>query len=243
MSNALGAISDAMTSIPALSEAALVLLGAVVAVDQVSVAQLQLAHPLIAGTLAGALCGRPLEGALAGALLGLLLAGERPVGGVIPPDSGPAAVVAAATLARARAAAGPGAPVELAGAPLALALLLGLLVADCGRLTEAWTRRRNLDLFRRAEAEATPRAVREAVSRAVGLAALRGALTVALVVPLAGAFQGRLPAGGPHPAVVVALLGGIGLAAGERLLGSRRWRGLVLAGAGATAALLFGGHP
>jgi len=241
---ALTAISDVITSFPAWRAAGLVLLGAVVAVDQVSVAQLQLAHPLVAGTLAGAVAGRPLEGALAGALLGLLLAGHRPVGGVIPPDAGPGAVVAGAALARAgAAAAGTGAPAELAGAPLALALLLGLVVADLGRWTDAWTRQRNRDLLVQAEAAATPAAVQAAVARAIGLAALRGALTVALLLPAIGATGRRLPAGGLHATVVVALVGGIGLAAGERLLGTRRGRGIVLAGAGALAALLLGARP
>jgi len=142
-------------------------------------------------------------------------------------------------------AAGPsGAP--LPGAPLAAALLLGLVVADLGRLTDAWTRRRNRDLLARAEAAATPEAVTAAVARSIGLAAARGALTVTFLLPaigLMGSWARRPPAGGPHAAIVVALVGGIGLAAGERLLGSRRPRGLVLAGIGALAAFLLGVRP
>jgi mannose/fructose/N-acetylgalactosamine-specific phosphotransferase system component IIC len=231
------AIIDVAALIPALPAVALVLLGALVAVDQVSVAQLQLGHPLVAGTLAGAVCGRPLEGAL----LGLLLAGHRPVGGVIPPDAGPAAVAAAAVLCSVQAT-GPGAPRELPGAPLAAALLAGLVLADLGRHTEAWTRRRNLDFLRNAEARATPQAVTSAILLSVGLAALRGALTVALAVPLVGALERRIPPGGPGAVVVVALLGGIGLAAGERLLGTSRRQGLLLAGVAAGVALLWGGR-
>ncbi len=245
----LSAIIDALASFPGWRAAGLVLLGAVVAVDQASVAQLQLAHPLVAGTLAGAVVGRPLEGALAGALIGLLLAGHRPVGGVIPPDAGTGAVVAGAALARAAGAGASGAagsPSELAGGPLAVALLLGLVAADLGRLSDVWTRRRNRDLLARAEAAATSRAVRAAVAGAVCLAALRGALTVVLLLPAiaaVGSWARRAPAGGLRAVLVVALVGGIGLAAGERLLGVRRVRGLVLAGAGAIAAVLLGVRP
>jgi hypothetical protein len=249
----LSAIIDVLASFPVWRAAGLVLLGAVVAVDQVSVAQLQLAHPLVAGTLAGALLGRPLEGALAGALLGLLLAGHRPVGGVIPPDAGPGAVVAGAALARVGSAGAANPPgtadliaAPLPGAPLAAALLLGLVVADLGRVTDAWTRRRNRNLVARAEAAATPEAVAAAVARAIGLAAVRGALMVALLLPAIGLVESwarRPPAGGPHAALVVAHVGGVGLAAGERLLGSRRRRGLLLAGIGALVAVILGTGP
>ncbi len=230
-----------MASIPALETLGLIALGALVAVDQVSVAQLQIAHPLVAGTLAGAVAGRPLEGALVGALLGLLVAGHRPVGGVVAPDGGPAAVVAAAALARARG--GADLPAQMPGGSLALALLAGLLLADLGRHTEMWTRERNLRLLRWAEMRATAGAVRAAVAGAVGLAALRGGLTVAIGLPLLGAGLRGLEGRGPAAGVVVALVAGLGLAAGERLLGSRRRLGVVLAMAAAGAAFFLGGQP
>lgn len=220
----------------------LILLGAVVALDQVSVAQLQFAHPLVAGTVAGAIAGGGAgagEGALIGALLGLILAGLRPVGGVIPPDGGPAAVVASAGLVKAAGladrGAGAGGGVLASGGALAFALLIGLALGILGRGTEGWTRRRNLGFLRSAEAEATPGAVQKAVASALVLAALRGGLTVALALPVATAFVALAP-NGPARGVVVALAGGVGLAAQERLLGSRRLRGLLLAGLGAILA-------
>jgi len=213
-------------------------LGAWIALDQVSVAQLQLAHPLVAGALAGALLGHVGEGALVGALLGLVLAGHRPVGGIIPPDGGVAAVVAAASFVGAGAGSS-GAPPS--GGALLAALLCGLVLADLGRCTEAWTRARNLDLLRHAEARATAGALRRAIAGVLGLAALRGALTVALALPLATWLVERAGGRGPAAAAVVALAGGVGIAANERLLGARRGRGLALAALGVAVGLLAGG--
>jgi len=216
---------------------ALVVLGAVIALDQMSVAQLQLGHPLVAGTLAGALAGNAVEGALVGALLGLILAGHRPVGGVIPPDGGPAAVVAAASLARAERASLAGS----SGEALALAIGVGLVLAMIGQATESWTRSRNLLLVRRAEANATTGAVRVAVVAALVLAAFRGALTVAAALPVATAVVGRgVNGAGPAPAVVLAIVGGVGLSAQRRLLGPRRRLGLALALVGAALSFVLG---
>ncbi len=224
------------------SQSVLVLLGAIVALDQVAVAQLQLAHPLVAGTLAGAIGGEPLAGALVGALMGLILAGHRPVGGVVPPDSGVASVIAAGSFARSIWA---GSDVSAArlGSSLALAILLGLILADLGRHGEAWTRRRNLRFLQAAEAEGTPGAVSRAVGSALSLAALRGALTVAVALPLVTLWLNRAPVRGPGVVVVVALVAGIGLAAGERLLGTRRRRGVLLAAVSAAVAYVLGGLP
>jgi hypothetical protein len=181
-----------------------ILLGALLAVEQVSFAQLQLAHAFVAGGLAGLLAGDPFTGALLGGVLGLVLSGHRPVGGVIPPDAGIGAVIAVLSW-------------ELSPEPSGRALLLALL--------------------RTAEAFATPRAVRRAVAAALALAALRGGASVGLALVLAPPVLARLEPGGPSPVAILALVAGVGLAAQERLLGSRRWRGLGLA-LGAAAAVL-----
>jgi mannose/fructose/N-acetylgalactosamine-specific phosphotransferase system component IIC len=211
-----------------------VLLGALVALDQVSFAQIQLSHPLVAGTLAGALAGGAMgavEGALVGALLGLVLAGHRPVGGVIPPDGGLAAVVAGAALGRQ--------PLMDSGTALAFALLAGLGLAVLGRGTESWTRAVNLGLLRRAESMASARGVRRAVAAALALAAGRGAVTVLLALPVVTGFVAR---GGEEPSLargaVIAVAGGIGIGSQERLLGRRRGRGILLALAGLLLAVL-----
>lgn len=211
---------------------ALVLLGALLAIEQVSVAQLQLSHPFVAGTLAGLLTGHAGEGALLGALLGLLSATYRPVGGLIPPDGGPATVVAVGALA------GGG---SSGGGALAAALLAGLLFAELGRLTEAWTRDLNLGLVRRAEAEATPEAVRRAVLWAIAISALRGGLTVAIGLALATPLVARLSGRGLSPVVVVALAGGLGLVAHGRFFSFHRARGIVLAVIGLVLTVAIGG--
>ncbi len=229
-----------------LQALALVIFGAVVALDHVSVAQIQIAHPLVAGTIGGAIAGGVAgagEGALVGGLLGLILAGHRPVGGVIPPDGGLGALVAAASLVRglplALAASGT-APPGAGGTALALALLIGLGLAVIGRGTEGWTRRLNLELLRRAEAEPTPGAVDRAILNALALAALRGAVTVTLAMPAALALVTRVgTGGGVARAAVVAIAGGVGLDAQERLLGLNRRRGLLLAAIGALLAVVF----
>lgn len=82
----------------------LAVLGAVVAVDATSLGQLMLSRPLIAGTLAGALVGMPLEGALIGALMEIMSLGILPVGAARYPETGTAAVAAVGTMGLAGAA-------------------------------------------------------------------------------------------------------------------------------------------
>lgn len=82
----------------------LAILGAVVAVDATSLGQLMLSRPLIAGTLAGALVGMPLEGALIGALMEIMSLGILPVGASRYPETGTAAVAAVGTMGLAGAA-------------------------------------------------------------------------------------------------------------------------------------------
>jgi PTS system mannose-specific IIC component len=215
----------------------LVLLGALLAIEQVSVAQLQLSHAFVAGTLAGLLTGHAGEGALLGALLGLLTATYRPVGGVIPPDGGPAAVVAVGALAGGGTLAG----AAHTGAALGAALLVGLLIAELGRVSEAWTRELNLGLVRRAEAEATTEAVRRAVLWAIVIAAARGALTVVIGLALATPLVAWLDGRGLAPVVVVALAGGLGLVAHGRFFSFHRVRGIILAAIGLVLTIAIGG--
>jgi mannose/fructose/N-acetylgalactosamine-specific phosphotransferase system component IIC len=81
-----------------LSWIPLTALGAIVALDATSLGQLMLSRPLVAGTLAGALVGLPLEGALTGAMLETLSLGILPVGAARYPETGTAAVLAVGTL-------------------------------------------------------------------------------------------------------------------------------------------------
>jgi mannose PTS system EIIC component len=84
--------------------AALVGLGAIVALDATAFGQLMLSRPLVAGALAGAIVGMPLEGALIGALMEVLSLGILPVGAARYPETGTAAVAAVGTLGLASAA-------------------------------------------------------------------------------------------------------------------------------------------
>jgi mannose/fructose/N-acetylgalactosamine-specific phosphotransferase system component IIC len=81
-----------------LSWLALTVLGAMVALDATSLGQLMLSRPLVAGTLAGAIVGLPLEGALIGAILEALSLDILPVGAAKYPETGTAAVLAVGTL-------------------------------------------------------------------------------------------------------------------------------------------------
>jgi mannose/fructose/N-acetylgalactosamine-specific phosphotransferase system component IIC len=113
----------------ALQLAALAGWGMLVGLDLVSVAQVMVARPFVAGTVAGFLVGDAAAGAIVGAALELFALDLLPVGGARYPDFGPAAVAAVATAA--------GAPGVLGLGP---AIAVGLAVAYTGEWTMQWTR-------------------------------------------------------------------------------------------------------
>jgi mannose/fructose/N-acetylgalactosamine-specific phosphotransferase system component IIC len=113
----------------ALQLAALAGWGMLVGLDLVSVAQVMVARPFVAGTVAGFLVGDATAGAIVGAALELFALDLLPVGGARYPDFGPAAVAAVATAA--------GAPGVLGLGP---AIAVGLAVAYTGEWTMQWTR-------------------------------------------------------------------------------------------------------
>jgi mannose/fructose/N-acetylgalactosamine-specific phosphotransferase system component IIC len=124
-----------MSELPLHAAALLVLWGALVGLDLVSVPQAMLSRPLVAGTVAGWLAGDFEAGLRVGVLLELFALDVLPIGAVRYPDYGPATVAAAALAA--------GAPWELG---LGLSVTLGLLLAVLG----GWT----LQLVRRSNARA-----------------------------------------------------------------------------------------
>jgi mannose/fructose/N-acetylgalactosamine-specific phosphotransferase system component IIC len=124
-----------MSELPLHAASLLVLWGAVVGLDLVSVPQAMLSRPLVAGTVAGWLAGDLEAGLRVGVLLELFALDVLPIGAVRYPDYGPATVAAAALAA--------GAPGELG---LGLSVTLGLLLAVLG----GWT----LQLVRRSNARA-----------------------------------------------------------------------------------------
>jgi mannose/fructose/N-acetylgalactosamine-specific phosphotransferase system component IIC len=167
-----------VSPLPPLSlELTLLLWGTLVGLDLVSVPQMMVARPLVAGTVAGALIGDLPAGLALGVLFELFQYDILPVGAVRYPEYGPATVaaVSAAHLAE--------------GAPgLGLGALVGLVTALAGGLS--------LDLLRRLNSRAVhaadvrletgdPRALIRVHAAGIARDALRGALVTAFGLGLA----------------------------------------------------------
>lgn len=118
-------------------------LGAVVGLDFVSFPQAMLSRPLVAATLAGAVCGNVTAGLLAGVLLECFALETMPFGASRYPEWGPASVAAGAVAAL------PGADAELTARMLPFAVLAGLLGAMIGGQTLVWLRQFNLSVAAR----------------------------------------------------------------------------------------------
>jgi PTS system mannose-specific IIC component len=112
--------------------------GTLVAVDLVSVPQALISRPLVAGCVAGWICGDVEAGLRAGVLLELFALDVLPIGAVRYPDYGPATVAAAAL--------GAGAPWELG---LGLGATLGLVLAVAGGGSLLLVRRMNANAIQR----------------------------------------------------------------------------------------------
>jgi mannose/fructose/N-acetylgalactosamine-specific phosphotransferase system component IIC len=78
-------------SLPALG-----LLGAAIGLDATSFAQVMLSRPIVAGTLAGLMLGRPADGLVVGAVLEVFHLGVLPIGAARYPEAGTATVAATA---------------------------------------------------------------------------------------------------------------------------------------------------
>jgi len=205
--------------------------GSLVGLDLVSVPQMMIARPLVAGTIAGLLVGDPETGLRLGVVFELFQFDILPVGAVRYPEYGPATVgaVAAAHALGGATAWGIGA---------GLGLLVGLLAG--GSLH--WLREANARAVRRSAAALESGDVRVlARLHAAGLA--RDLARAAIVTGLglvAGWLLLRAGAGGLPPRVLTltaALAGGAALAAGVsgllRIVGrgtGLRWFAAGLAG-------------
>lgn len=113
-------------------------LGAVVGLDFVSFPQAMLSRPLVAATLAGAVCGNATAGLVAGVLLECFALETMPFGASRYPEWGPASVAAGAVVAV------PGANADLIARMLPFAVLVGLVGAMIGGQTLVWLRQFNL---------------------------------------------------------------------------------------------------
>jgi PTS system mannose-specific IIC component len=118
-------------------------LGAVVGLDFVSFPQAMLSRPLVAATLAGAVCGNVTAGLLAGVLLECFALETMPFGASRYPEWGPASVAAGAVVAV------PGADAESTARMLPFAVLAGLAGAMMGGRTLVWLRQFNLSVAAR----------------------------------------------------------------------------------------------
>jgi mannose/fructose/N-acetylgalactosamine-specific phosphotransferase system component IIC len=200
----------------------LLLWGTVVGLDLVSVGQVMIARPLVAGTVAGAIAGDPVGGATVGVVLELFALDVLPVGAARYPDYGLGAVAAAATAAGAPGALGTG-----------IGVCVGLAVAYLGEVGIRAVRGLNTaDVRYRGEAldRGDTAAVRGTQLRGLMRDALRSAVVTALGLALA-ALVYRWPPVDVRGAVLVTLvlMGaalGVGATGGMRLSGrglNLRW--------------------
>jgi PTS system mannose-specific IIC component len=124
-----------------VSTAELVLLawGTLVGVDLVSVPQMMIARPLVAGTIAGTLLGDVETGLRIGVVFELFQFDILPIGAVRYPEYGPATIAAVAAA-------------HWSGGPLALGIGagVGLLVGLLGGLSLHWLRTANVRAVRAA---------------------------------------------------------------------------------------------
>ena len=161
-------------------------LGALCALDTVSVLQAMVSRPIVSATIAGAALGRAEDGIVIGAVLELFALETLPFGASRYPEWGSAGVVAGATYVNG----GPG----LAGA-LALATLAGLATAALGSASMIWHRRFVGRIATRLRGEIDAGSGR-AVARlhAAGIASdlWRGAFVTALALAVSLMLTGRL---------------------------------------------------
>src|SRR3989449_511718 len=191
--------------------------GTLVGLDLVSVPQMMIARPLVAGPIAGAMLGDVATGLQLGVLFELFQYDILPMGATRYPEYGPATVAA---VSAAHAAAGT--------LGLGLGALVGLITGMVGGLSLHGLRQLNTRAVRRAAAAleaGDPRVLERVHAAGILRDAVRAAVVTALGLVLAQVARAYLA--GALPPHGVALLnvaaGGAGLAAGpagpRRLVG------------------------
>ena len=174
--------------------------GTLVGVDLVSVPQMMIARPLVAGTVAGAILGDLDAGLKLGVVFELLQYDILPVGAVRYPEYGPATVAAVATAHAAAGALG-----------LGLGAVVGLLIGLVGGISMHLLRRINSRVVHAASAlleSGDPRALLRlhvgGLLRDVARAALVTALGLALAWTVPPHVTGMLT---PRGATLLAVAG------------------------------------
>ena len=207
----------------------LVLWGVVVGLDLVTVPQILVARPLVAGTVAGMIVGDPVAGASVGIVLELFALGVLPVGASRYPDFGLGAVAATAAAVGAPSVFGIGVGV---GVGLATAYLGGVGIHAIRTLNGRDVQKHRAELDR-----GDRRALGALHMRGLGRDALRSLLVTALGLLLAVVVKNELPMNieGAVYLSVVAVGASLGAAADGiyRLIGRKvvlRWFALGLAG-------------
>jgi mannose/fructose/N-acetylgalactosamine-specific phosphotransferase system component IIC len=209
----------------------LVGLGALVALDATSFGQLMLSRPLVAGTLAGAIVGMPLEGAIVGALIEVLSLGILPVGAARYPETGTAAVAAVGTLGLTGAAPLPGAILIALMYGLAWQRIFGATVIAGRYLNERLVHAGEIGLAGRIDRMIERRHV-ASMFVDLGRGALVTALALLLGVPLLRFALAHWVAAQAAAALAVSIAAAAALAGNARLFGdSRRALLLMLTGA------------
>lgn len=175
--------------------------GVLVGVDLVSVPQMMISRPLVAGAVAGAIIGDVGSGIVIGAVLELFALEILPIGAVRYPDFGPAAVGA----------------VYAAGAEggWGVALVIGLLVAYVGEWSLQGLRRLNaMDVRRRAAAidAGDPRSIRAVHLRGITRDVVRSVALTGLGLGLAAAAHRWPPVTGRAATLLAASVVGVALA-------------------------------
>jgi mannose/fructose/N-acetylgalactosamine-specific phosphotransferase system component IIC len=199
----------------ALGMAGLLALGAWTAADATAFLQILVSQPLVAAGLAGWIAGDAGAGLGVGLLLQVLSMRALPLGGVVVPVLGPAAVVAGSLAASRPSVHVSGTYAVPEAAPLALLLLLALLLGEIGRRATIRLRERRGERVRRAEAcVASDELTRIRALNAIGVgeeAVLGLLLTAGGLLAGSGLLEGadRLP--GADPMWLVAAVLGVGL--------------------------------
>ena len=216
------------------------LLGGLVGLDTTSFPQAMISRPLIAGTLTGAVFGRPLEGLVVGFIMEAFALMTLPVGASRYPESGTATVAAtAAYLAVAPATASSG-----IAAPGVLALVIAFALAwewVAGE-TVVFLRRANGRLLLEEEGVAAEALERRHLA-AMTLDFVRGSVVVVtgglLGAGLVGLAAPAWELGGRSTMAVLAVLTAAMIGTAVSLFGGVRARRYALA-AGLAVGLLLG---
>lgn len=207
--------------------------GTLVGLDLVSVPQLLLGRPLVAGAVAGAIAGDTAAGLQVGLVMELFALDVLPVGASRYPDFGPGTVAAAALAA--------GSPWELT---LGLSVTLALALAALGGWSLPVLRRANGRATQRAAdamAAGDRRAIRAVLYAGVWRDALRGLLLTAfgLAAADAAAHWVRVDRATALALTLSVVACGLGAAAGGALRSAGRSRRLAWLAAGAAAGALL----